>query len=37
MQNLQKVLDSVSIMTLIVAMATLMFLSFFLASIPSVI
>ncbi|MEM7595741.1 MAG: hypothetical protein AAF383_30285 [Cyanobacteria bacterium P01_A01_bin.83] len=37
MQSLQKVFDSVQIMsiaTLIIAMATLMFLSFFLSSIP---
>lgn len=38
MLNRQKILDSVPIMstvTLIMAMATLMFLSFFLASVPS--
>jgi hypothetical protein len=38
MQNLQKVLDSVPIMstvTLAIALATLMFLSFCLASVPS--
>ena len=40
MQSLQKALDSVSIMsivTLTIAMATLMFLSYFLSIIPSAV